>query len=113
MRKLGAALIAIAASLTLGAGIASADVTTSNDAKGDSTSYAGTSNDAADHMSNSGPGIVTADSPATTWQVVKRIPRVDEEGSPVIGSNGLQIIDLVWGDVPISRGPAPATITHN
>lgn len=107
--------IAAASIALLGAGVASADVTSqsTSEESHQSNDSTGSSNDAVDHMSNDGPGIVEGDTPGHVWQVIKRTPRVDENGDPVLGSNGLQIIDLTWGSVPVGSGPAPATIIHN
>jgi hypothetical protein len=78
------------------------------------TTNEGTSNSAEDHMAGtSNDGNLEGDTPGTVWKVIKRTPRVDENGDPVLGSNGLQIIDLTWGSVPVGSGPAPAEIIHN
>ena len=115
MFKVIATIVAAVAALFMFAGVASADVISqsTSEESHQKTTNTGSSNSAADHMTNDGPGIVQADSPSTVWAVIKRIPRVDENGDAVLGANGRQIIDVVWGNVPVGSGVAPATIVHN
>lgn len=115
MFKVIATIATAIAALFMFAGTASADVISqsTSEESHQKTTNTGSTNTAEDHMTNDGPGIVKGDTPSTVWAVIKRIPRVDENGDPVLGSNGRQIIDVVWGNVPVGSGPAPATIVHN
>lgn len=111
-------LTAIAASaiIVLGAGTAAADVVSqsTSEESHQTSSREGTSADAVDHMANGGPGLVEGDGTSGTLQVVGHKPVFDEDGNQIFKEDGVTpvLID-VYGWVPFSTGPAPATIVRN
>lgn len=106
--------VAASALVVLGAGVATADViseSTSTESH-QATSGEGTSNDAAAHMANSGPGLVEGDAPGHVL-VTKLIPILDADGNPVLNANGNPTYRAESHWAPIGNGPAPAAIVHN
>lgn len=114
MRFVSKALIASALIMFGAVGTAHAtEVTTSNDAKGDSYSYEGTTNSASDHMAGEpndgnleGSGVRNVLKPFY-------IPQFNADGTPKLDAEGKQVYKTDWRSVPISNGVEPATIVHN
>lgn len=105
--------IATAVILLGAAGVAHADIVTSNDATGDTTSYAGTSNAAVDHMAGeTNDGNLEGD---TVTHVLRPfyIPQYNADGTPLLDDEGNQVIKTDYRFVPIGTGVTPATIIHN
>ena len=99
----------IAAGLILiaGAGVAHAEVTTSNDAKGDTTTSEGSSNSAVEaHAGQVNDGNIEGAGVKTVRAVVRNIPVIDPvTGLPVLDQWGNVVTEPVWGTVPIGSGP--------
>ncbi|RYF57950.1 MAG: hypothetical protein EOO27_14045 [Comamonadaceae bacterium] len=99
--------------LLAGAGIATADVITSNDAEdAQITTNEGTSNDSEPHMVLNAPGIVDTPGTSGTLQVVGQRPVLDDDGNPVLDEDGKPVTRNVWGWVPFNT-PNTLVIIHN
>jgi hypothetical protein len=100
--------------LFAGAGIAqAAEVTTSNDAQGDSISYAGTSNAAVEaHATQPNDGNTEGAGVRTVLQIVAWIPQFDDQGNPILDEDGKQVTKAKWGAVPIGQGVNSIVIFH-
>ena len=109
-----APVLTLAAALSLGilgaSTAAAAEITTSNDASSEDTSYAGTSNAAVDHMAGvTNDGNLEGDSPKTVLKAF-HYPLFNEDGTPKVDDEGNQLYGTEWRSVPIGGGVADAKI---
>jgi hypothetical protein len=100
--------------LFAGAGIAHADITTSNDTEdAQVTTNEGTSNDAEPHMVLTTPGVIDTPGTTGTLQVVGQRPVIDPDTDlPILDDEGDPIMVNVWGWVPFNT-PNVLVIIHN
>lgn len=105
---------AAVALVALGGGVASADIISqsTSEESHQKTDSSGTSNDAADHMANGGPGIVEGDAPGHKYVLVP-ILIVDENGAPVLNAAGNKTYRYESRWAPVGNGAPAAEIVHN
>lgn len=112
IKRIFTAAATVAILITMAAQASAAEVTTSNDAKGETTSRAGTQAGEVDHMAGEpNDGNVEGDGVKTVLRAY-HIPQFYADGSPVLDDEGKQVTKIDWRRVPIGDGVEQAEIVH-